>query len=178
MDHTTGLRRVDIADMAPKKRDRCIKEVHLLQQLNHPHIITMYDAFIDQNQLTIVTEWAPGGEGTATTLAELCACSIWVFATGSRQLLLERPQTQSTSTADAHLMRCSLSIRSAGDLKKLIRRMADAGKRFEEPEIWQYFLQVLLGSLCHWQLMQLAAAACCHCKDTGPASSWQMPWQC
>lgn len=48
--------------MAPKKRDRCIKEVHLLQQLNHPHIITMFDAFIDQNQLIIITEWAPGGE--------------------------------------------------------------------------------------------------------------------
>lgn len=47
--------------MAPKKRDRCIKEVHLLQQLNHPHIITMYDAFIDQSQLIIITEWAPGG---------------------------------------------------------------------------------------------------------------------
>lgn len=31
---------------------------------------------------------------------------------------------------------------AAGDLKKLIRRMADAGKRFEELEIWQYFLQV------------------------------------
>lgn len=63
--------RVDIADMAPKKRDRCIKEVHLLQQLHHPHIITMYDAFIDQNQLIIITEWAPGGE--FSDLAHSCS---------------------------------------------------------------------------------------------------------
>lgn len=31
---------------------------------------------------------------------------------------------------------------STGDLKKLIRRMADAGKRFDEAEIWHYFSQV------------------------------------
>jgi serine/threonine protein kinase len=52
---------VEIADMPPKKRDRCIKEVHLLQQLSHPNIITMFDAFVDQDQLVIITEWAPGG---------------------------------------------------------------------------------------------------------------------
>lgn len=47
--------------MPPKKRDRCVKEVHLLQQLSHPNIITMYDAFVDHEQLVIITEWAPGG---------------------------------------------------------------------------------------------------------------------
>jgi serine/threonine protein kinase len=58
---------VEIADMPPKKRDRCIKEVQLLQQLSHPNIITMFDAFVDQDQLVIITEWAPGG---------VCCCHV------------------------------------------------------------------------------------------------------
>ncbi|KAF6254591.1 NimA-related protein kinase 6 [Scenedesmus sp. NREL 46B-D3] len=78
--------------MPPKKRDRCVKEVHLLQQLSHPNIITMYDAFVDHEQLVIITEWAPGG-----------------------------------------------------DLKWLVRRMAEAGRSFGEPEIWLYFSQILDG---------------------------------
>jgi hypothetical protein len=51
-----------IFDLAPKKRDRCLQEVHLLRQLDHPHIMHMLDAFIDNNQLIIICEWAPGGE--------------------------------------------------------------------------------------------------------------------
>jgi serine/threonine protein kinase len=33
----------------------------------------------------------------------------------------------------------------AGDLKRLIRRMAEAGRSFDEPEIWLYFSQILDG---------------------------------
>ncbi len=51
-----------IFDLAPRKRDRCLQEVHLLHQLSHPHIMRMLDAFIDNNQLIIICEWAPGGE--------------------------------------------------------------------------------------------------------------------
>ncbi|WIA10744.1 hypothetical protein OEZ85_010915 [Tetradesmus obliquus] len=87
-----AIKRVEIADMPPKKRERCIKEVHLLQQLSHPNIITMFDAFVDGDQLVIITEWAPGG-----------------------------------------------------DLKRLIRRMGEAGRSFDEPEIWLYFSQILDG---------------------------------
>ncbi|WIA30784.1 hypothetical protein OEZ86_000843 [Tetradesmus obliquus] len=87
-----AIKRVEIADMPPKKRERCIKEVHLLQQLSHPNIITMFDAFVDGDQLVIITEWAPGG-----------------------------------------------------DLKRLIRRMGEAGRSFNEPEIWLYFSQILDG---------------------------------
>ncbi len=49
--------------MTPKKRDRCLKEVHLLQQLDHPCILQLLDAFVEANeQLVIITEWAPGGQ--------------------------------------------------------------------------------------------------------------------
>lgn len=57
--------------MPPKKRERCIKEVHLLQQLSHPNIITMFDAFVDGDQLVIITEWAPGGA---------CTLGLWTAA--------------------------------------------------------------------------------------------------
>lgn len=33
----------------------------LLLQLNHPYIIQMLDAFIDENMLIIIFEWAPAG---------------------------------------------------------------------------------------------------------------------
>lgn len=47
--------------MSPKKRDRCLQEVTLLAQLKHPYIIEMLDAFIDENMLIIIFEWAPAG---------------------------------------------------------------------------------------------------------------------
>eukprot|EP00775_Hariotina_reticulata_P005831 gene5831-6072_t len=105
-----AIKRVDIDTMAAKKRERCIKEVHLLQQLNHPHILTCHDAFIDQQQLIIVTEWAPGG-----------------------------------------------------DMKRLIRRLAQAGKCFEEAEIWHYLRQVVDA------LQALHAARILH-RDVKPAN--------
>jgi serine/threonine protein kinase len=43
--------------MTPKKR-----EVTLLAQLKHPYIIQMLDAFIDENMLIIIFEWAPAGQ--------------------------------------------------------------------------------------------------------------------
>ena len=47
--------------MSQKKRERCLQEVTLLQQLSHPNVIQMFDAFIDENMLIIVFEWAPAG---------------------------------------------------------------------------------------------------------------------
>ncbi len=45
-----------------KKRERCIAEVHLLQQLNHPSIISMIDAWLEGEDLLLVMEWAAGGD--------------------------------------------------------------------------------------------------------------------
>lgn len=54
--------RAQIFEMTQKKRERCLQEVTLLQQLTHPYIIQMLDAFIDENMLIIIFEWAPAGE--------------------------------------------------------------------------------------------------------------------
>ena len=49
--------------MDAKARDRCLKEVKLLQTLPpHPCIIRYIDAFIDSNELYIVFEWAAHGQ--------------------------------------------------------------------------------------------------------------------
>ncbi len=50
-----------IFEMTQKKRERCLQEVTLLQQLSHPFVIQMLDAFIDENMLIIIFEWAPAG---------------------------------------------------------------------------------------------------------------------
>lgn len=54
--------RAQIFEMTQKKRERCLQEVTLLQQLTHPYIIQMLDAFIDENMLIIIFEWAPAGK--------------------------------------------------------------------------------------------------------------------
>jgi NIMA (never in mitosis gene a)-related kinase len=59
---TVAIKKVEIFDMAPKKRERCLQEVQLLQTLHHPSIISMLDSFIGDNMLIIVFEWALGGD--------------------------------------------------------------------------------------------------------------------
>ncbi|GIL47112.1 hypothetical protein Vafri_4022 [Volvox africanus] len=87
-----AVKKVEIFEMSAKKRERCLQEVTLLQQLDHPNIIQMLDAFIDENMLIIIFEWAP-----------------------------------------------------AGDLKRLIKKTAEQGKKLDEPSIWTLFYQVTDG---------------------------------
>ena len=64
-DHKrVALKKVQIFDMMDAKaRERCLKEVKLLQTLPaHPCIITYLDSFLDNNELYIVFEWAEHGD--------------------------------------------------------------------------------------------------------------------
>lgn len=48
--------------MDPKQREKCLKEVKLMQPLDHPNIIKYLDSFIYNNELLIATEWAEKGD--------------------------------------------------------------------------------------------------------------------
>ena len=57
-----AVKRVDMRDMPRRKRDRCLREVQLLGNLRHPHVVEMLDSFLDDRTLIIVFEWAAGGD--------------------------------------------------------------------------------------------------------------------
>mmetsp|Transcript_24494 Transcript_24494/g.71625 ORF Transcript_24494/g.71625 Transcript_24494/m.71625 type:complete len:518 (-) Transcript_24494:173-1726(-) len=88
-DRRVALKKIKIFDMMDAKaRDRCLKEVQLLQTLEaHPSIIQYLDAFLADNVLYIVFEWAEHGDlrrllrRAAECSASLREPQIWRYFT-------------------------------------------------------------------------------------------------
>jgi len=57
-----ALKTIQIFEMGTKERHECMNEIRLLQQMQHPHIISYLDCKVERNELTVVMELAEAGD--------------------------------------------------------------------------------------------------------------------
>lgn len=58
-----ALKQIAIFDiMDARSREKCLKEIRLVQSLDHPNIIRYLDGFFENKQLVLIFEYAEAGE--------------------------------------------------------------------------------------------------------------------
>ena len=56
------LKRISIGHLNNKHQQSALREVEILKSISHPHIIKYYSSYIEDNTLSIITEYAEGGD--------------------------------------------------------------------------------------------------------------------
>ena len=56
------LKRINIGHLNPKYQQAALREVEILKQIDHPNIIKYFSSYIENNTLSIITEYAEGGD--------------------------------------------------------------------------------------------------------------------
>lgn len=59
---TYVMKIINISQMKKNEREEAQREAEVLSKFDHPNIIKYYDAFIENNQLFIVMEYANAGD--------------------------------------------------------------------------------------------------------------------
>ena len=59
---TYAIKKVDTRRMSAKERAEAVNEIRVLASVAGPHAITFYEAFVEQDILYIVTEFAMHGD--------------------------------------------------------------------------------------------------------------------
>ena len=68
-----AVKKIKIFDMMDEKsREKCLKEIKLVQKVDHPNIIRHLDAFIYNNELHLVFEYAE----VSTAAADAAAAAL------------------------------------------------------------------------------------------------------
>eukprot|EP00959_Pyramimonas_sp_CCMP1952_P348333 7296643-Pyramimonas_sp.AAC.1 len=53
-----AIKQTQMFELPEEKRERCLKEVQLLQSLHHPNIISLEESFLTENHLVLILEFA------------------------------------------------------------------------------------------------------------------------
>ncbi len=53
-----ALKIIELSSMSPKERQSCLNEASILMALNHSNVLKCYDAFIEDDKLCVVLEYA------------------------------------------------------------------------------------------------------------------------
>lgn len=56
------LKRINLGLLTIKQKKAALREVDILKQLDHPHIIKYHASFLEENDLSMIMEYAEGGD--------------------------------------------------------------------------------------------------------------------